>query len=262
MEIRFFELVAEFNKKLDLISRYLNKNEIQFNIKEIAWEDESIPIPRQLEEDPNKRRLGRVAHYSNGIISISLVSSQMIWYITWFAYLVKSGQEDCFNKNDFIERLIRVDKVVDAEDLTCENLHEWDNGDLNSIFLYAMSFLLCHELGHHVRRHPGYLNENLELRDPELLIHNELEADSFAADCVKHISNIDENESELGVYGIIVAQIALLFIRNKEVNYDTHPDPDTRLQNALNGIDKNAFMERLIYIARELSETYLRRRFV
>ena len=146
--------------------------------------------------------------------------------------------------------------------MTCKNLHEWDNEDLNSIFLYAMSFLLCHELGHHVRHHPGYLDENFERRDPDLLRNNELEADSFAADCVRHISNIDENESELGVYGIIVAQLAILFIRNKEVHYDIHPDPDRRLENALRGIDKNAFMERLIYIARELSETYLRRRFV
>nr|WP_036911957.1 phage exclusion protein Lit family protein [Prevotella sp. FD3004] len=262
MEIRLLELIDEFNKKLDLISRYLNKNEFQFDIKEITNEDEFIPIPRQLEEDPNKRRLGRVAHYSNGIISFSYVSSQMIWYIAWLAFLIKSGQEDRFNENDFIERLIRVDKVVDAEDMTCKNLHEWDNEDLNSIFLYAMSFLLCHELGHHVYQHPGYRDNNFKMRDPELLKRNELQADSFAADCVKDISNIDENESELGTYGIIVAQIAIMFIRNKEEHDITHPDPDTRLLNSLNGIDRTPMMDRFIENARDLSEIYLERRFV
>lgn len=261
MEIRFFELVEEFNNKLDSISRYLNENEIQLNIKEISYEDEGFPVPQQLIENPNKRRIGRTAHYGNGNITFSLVSSQMIWYLAWLAYLIKENQEDIFNEDDFINRLVRVDKG-DDEVLSYKDLYEWDNGDVDSIFLYAMSSLICHEIGHNVFHHPGYLDEDGNFRDLEISRKNELEADSFAVDCVKHISNNSRHDYELTIYGILVNKIAELFIRNKEVHYDTHPDPDTRLQNALNGIDRTPEINRLIDCAKELSETYLERRFV
>lgn len=259
MEFRIAELTDEINEKLDLISKYLDDKSFKIEIKEIKPEPDVLPHEIEIKKDANKRRSGGIAGYSNGIIKFSPLSSQMIWYIAWLAFLIKEDKSGCFDRDDFIKRLIEVDKG-ENKDMTCTNLDEWDNKDLNSIFLYAMCFIICHELGHGVYHHPSPFDENFEMRDPALLKTNELEADSFAAKCVQYISN--SNESELAVYGIIVAQIAILFIRDKEVTYVTHPDPDTRLRNSLNGIDLTPRMKKLIEKAKDLSAIYVSRRFV
>lgn len=263
MEFRFLELLEKFNNILDSISNYFKREKIQFDIKEIihySAEEDNVPWEWQLERSPNMRRANNIASYKDGIIKYSLISSQMIWYIAWLAYLIKDNQEDRFNTDDFIDRLIRVDKVINAEELSCRDLYAWDNEDLNSIFLYAMSFLICHEIGHNVYDHPSpeYDIKNEKWKYTELLRRNELQADSFAADCILEISRSDESAK----YGILVAQLALLFIRNENVSFDTHPDPATRLRNTLDKIDITPTMERFIERARELSEIYVDRRFV
>ena len=263
MEFRFAELTNELNEKFNLIKQSLDEGGTQFDIKCISPKQDFLPYERELIENPNKRRSESIAKYSDGKIFFSPLSSQMIWYIAWLAYLIKENQVGILDIDDFIYRLIEVDKGENKE-LSCKDLYAWDNKDLDSIFLYAMSFLICHELGHNVFHHPTpeYDIENMKWKNPELSRGNELQADSFAADCVTNISNNNEHEYELAVYGVIVAQIAILFIRNKEESYVIHPDPDTRLTNTLNDIDITPTMKRLIDYAKDMSEQYLERRFV
>lgn len=258
MEFRIRDLLNEFNNKMSLIIQYLDKNGIDIKM-EVDVQRDYLPHPYELKNDPNKRREGSIARINNNIIYYSPLSSQMIWYIAWLAYLIKENHYDKLDKDDFISRLINVDKGENNE-LSCKNLIAWNSYELNSIFLYAMSFIICHELGHKVYNHPGYMDEKFEMRDPELLKENELQADTFAADCVTHIS--DKKESELAVYGLIVAQLALLFIRNKEVTYVTHPDPETRINNSLKDIEISDAMKNLIKYAKELSSLYVKKRFV
>lgn len=262
MEFRFIELLEKFNNNnLKLISSYLEYKGFEHSIKEMTFVPDVLPNEVELKKDPNKRRTGSIAKYSNGVISFSPLSSQMIWYIAWLAYLIKDNKVDKYAIDDFICRLIDVDKG-EKKDLSCKKLYAWDSYEVDSIFLYAMSFILCHELGHNVFNHPTPYDENFEMRDPELLKENEFKADSFAADCVTQISKSNESESELAGYGMIVAQIALMFIRNKEVHYINHPDPVKRLKNTLKKIDVTETMKKLIDFAIELSSKYLEKRFV
>ncbi len=259
MEFRLLDLLDQLDEKMDLIFNYLDKEPSVKNIEKIEPKQDLLPNELEIKKDANIRRSGGVAGYGNRIIYFSPLSSQMIWYIAWLAFLIKEDKNDLIDIDDFIRRLIEIDKG-ENNDLSCKNLHEWDNKEVDAIFLYAMSFIFCHELGHHVFKHPGYWDEDFKMRDPELLKTNEKQADSFAANCVKQISANDQ--SELAVYGLIVSQIALYFIRDKEVNYITHPDPDTRLKNILEGIDMTQQMDRLISYTKDLESIYVKRRFV
>lgn len=255
MEFRIFELIKELNAIIDKISNYCDKHEFEIDIKEITHKQDYIPTEYMLKKDPNIRRSEGIASYGQGVISFSPLSSQMIWYIAWLSYRIKDNNND--NNDDYIiQQLIVVDKGENNAPLN--QLPDWDSGELDNIFCYAMGFLICHELGHAVFHHPSYFDEDLNPRDPALLRGNELEADSFAARCILEISNNDEAAK----YGILVAQLAILFIRNENVTYDTHPEPATRLENIRQYFDFTDVMHTFIEIAQDLSQKYLVNRFV
>ncbi len=257
MDLRIFELTNILNAMIDEISNYCNRHEIVLNVNEVTFGDDYIPFEWILRDNPNARRSEGIAKYirNTNSISISPLSSQMIWYIAWLAYRIKNNY-DYDNSEYIIQQLIAVDKGENNAPLNL--LPNWDSNELNDIFCYAMSFLICHELGHAVYHHPGYYDEELNLRDPEMLKANELEADSFAANCIIEISNNDESAK----YGILVAQLAILFIRNENVTYNTHPEPATRLENIRQYFDFTDIMQIFIEIVQDLSQNYLDNRFV
>lgn len=257
MVYRIYDLPNEINAIIDDISNYCNQKGIEIKVKEITFAQDFLPSEHELMQNPNARREEGVAKFrsSSSTILLSPLSSQMIWYIAWLAYRIKIIN-DVENTEYIIQQLIAVDKGEDNAPLN--QFPDWNSNELNDIFCYAMGFLICHELGHAVHEHPTPYDENGDLRDTEMLKANEMEADSFATECILEIS---ENK-ELAKYGILVAQLALLFIRNKDVNYDTHPHPDRRLENIGQYFVFTGRMPEFIDKARELSQVYLENRFV
>lgn len=257
MEIRIFELHEKLNSILDEISAYCNRHGFVTNINGLDYIEEDVPFEFELRNNPNKRRSVGVAKFrrNTGYILLSSLSTQMFWYVAWLAYRIKNNQ-DVENTEFIIRQLIVVDKG--EENAPLNQLPEWDSNELDDIFCYAMAGLICHELGHAVLNHPGYYDEKDNLRDPEMLKRNEFAADSFAARCILEISGNDE----LAKYGLLVNQLALLFTRNKYIEYTTHPEPVPRLNNIRNFFDFSGQMQAFVGFANGLSEEYLKERFV
>lgn len=136
MEFRIKDLKGKFSDKLISISNYLDKKKIDFHMT-VKHQQDVLPNPNELEMNPNKRREGSIARINNNEIIYSPLSSQMIWYIAWLAYLIKENFKDKLDEVDFISRLIDVDKGENNE-LSCKNLYAWDYYEPNSIFQHSV----------------------------------------------------------------------------------------------------------------------------
>lgn len=92
---------------------------------------------------------------------------------------------------------------------------------VNSLFVYGVSFILYHEIGHLLKYH----------LDGDPCIDHEKQADEFAVEtCLK----ADQSIIETVKYGMILSLIAICLLdpsagRDDEI----HPNSDDRLQNAL-----------------------------
>jgi hypothetical protein len=251
MEIRISELSDGFMALGEMVLQYCKRHNPDIDINGINPVQSDPPYEWESHRDPNARRSDKIAKYNDGELYFSTLSNQMIWYIAWLGYQIKENNLDKDKINSFISRLIDVDKGENLE-ASYKEFEDWNSEELDSIFLYATWFIFCHEIGHTALQHPNYRKgREIEARE------NELRADSFAAGCILEISN----HNELAKYGILVAQLAIRFIRDKKLSTDYHPDPDKRLENIRNHFDFTERMPVFIRKAKKLSKKYLKKRF-
>lgn len=99
----------------------------------------------------------------------------------------------------------------------------------NGLFVYGMSFILYHEIGHLLKYHLG----------SEPCVEQEKEADEFA---IESCLNADKSIRETVKHGMILSLIAICLLDQVAGRYDKiHPNTDDRLQDALSkmNLDEN-----------------------
>ncbi|MFA6200044.1 MAG: hypothetical protein WC679_06550 [Bacteroidales bacterium] len=158
----------------------------------------------------------------------------------------KELKEKCLeviNKVDHIYKYIDKDKVfnechdvfIEGMKLTDKNNTKIDikryyeltsvftkgNEKVNGIYLYAVLFVLIHEIQH------------FSLEHLESTIDNEFEADS--ASFWTLFSDVEENEKTTANIGVLVGLCSLIFINDLDGG-GTHPDNDDRIMEVLKNI--------------------------
>ncbi len=105
----------------------------------------------------------------------------------------------------------------------------------NAIYLAAVDFVLCHELGHIASGHLERLKQAQgRLTSPEQKAF-EREADRWALEHVlKGVREPDRSMTTVG-FGAIAGLGSLLFL-NRGLTSQTHPDKDERIRNVLLGL--------------------------
>ncbi|MDE2999893.1 MAG: phage exclusion protein Lit family protein [Gemmatimonadota bacterium] len=118
----------------------------------------------------------------------------------------------------------------------------WYRGDdtyypqrANGIYVAAVDFILCHELGHAAC---GHLKKDAEARSKGKFIpsyeikEGEIEADAWALErVIRGVKHSPENKETVG-FGAIAGLACLLFLR-KDLTSRTHPDTDSRIRAVL-----------------------------
>ncbi|MFN8271963.1 MAG: phage exclusion protein Lit family protein [Chitinophagaceae bacterium] len=105
----------------------------------------------------------------------------------------------------------------------------------NSIFVYAMTFILCHEYAHVEKEHiDKKINGKTSLADS---IRFEKEADARAIELMLSGAT---NETQKSISaGILIGLCCLLFFK-KETSNNSHPDTDERIHSFLITLDAKA----------------------
>ncbi|NMH26554.1 phage exclusion protein Lit family protein [Flavobacterium silvaticum] len=98
----------------------------------------------------------------------------------------------------------------------------------NGLYLYAMTFILCHEFAHVEFEHFAKLNKV----DQKTL---ETEADKRAIELV--LKSKDGQNDKSVEYGILIGLVSLLFIRKSASGKGSHPDSDERIIKYLETIN-------------------------
>jgi hypothetical protein len=100
----------------------------------------------------------------------------------------------------------------------------------NGIYLAAVDFVLCHELGHIACGHLGRASS-----DPVEIKEFEQEADQWALARVRKGIRPPERTYTMVGFGAIAGLGSLLFLK-RELTSDTHPDKDERIINVLTSL--------------------------
>ena len=134
--------------------------------------------------------------------------------------------------------LIKIFTPWDKENLpNPEYYHEDDEFYIirvNSIFVYALNFILCHEFIHVEREHIDKLIVGTASSLDKLEF--EKEADKKAIELI--LSGVSEERRISANAGILVGLCSLLYFKNETLSR-THPDTDKRIDNLPNYIKPN-----------------------
>lgn len=97
----------------------------------------------------------------------------------------------------------------------------------NSLYMYAMTFVLAHEYAHIELDHFSKKHENS--------VAQEIEADNRAIELLLNCRDSENNKSV--EYGLLLGFISLLFLKDSVYGEDTHPDIDERIKSYLTVLD-------------------------
>ena len=152
-----------------------------------------------------------------------------------------TGEIDYENKKisdavKLFEYAMSLRKKYNAWDYELPNPESYNPNDasfitkINGIYVSAMTFILCHEVGHNYYQHITY--EPSDLQSAKL---EELDADNFAIDHFKSVSG-STPFSTLKV-GAVIGICSLLFLSKDIDGGETHPNKDIRIKNLLERFD-------------------------
>ncbi len=110
----------------------------------------------------------------------------------------------------------------------------------NSVFLYALNFILCHELGHVIL---GHIDDSIQAHKKGLNIpfnkkkQYEYAADKYAIDLLL-IGRENPIFKKIIEFGLIAGFTSLIFL-SSELTNKNHPDSDERIKIALESLNLN-----------------------
>jgi predicted metallopeptidase len=120
--------------------------------------------------------------------------------------------------------------LPNPESFNC--IHSYYIGKTNSLFVSAMFFILCHEIGHNFYNHVTYRPIIAQQSQQE-----ELDADNFAIEQVMSCKRKRIIPSLK--HGAIAGMCALLFLSPKLYKDGFYPDADNRIRNVIEKLKLN-----------------------
>lgn len=137
---------------------------------------------------------------------------------------------------DYGISLIKMFTPWDKENLpNPEYFHEYDEfyvGRVNSVLVYAVNFILCHEFIHVEQMHiDKVVAGNVSKTE---LLEFEKEADRQAIELI--LSGVTDERRASAFAGILVGVCCLLYFKNETLSR-THPDTDKRIDSFLTAIN-------------------------
>jgi len=162
--------------------------------------------------------------------------------------------------------LLKSCKVLWCPNLPCPSLFvglsEHDKkivGAVNTMFIYAISYILSHEYTHITAGHVNCKFEKddfikqLEQKTNDFIKQLEREADAWARELMVKCDAPEERQHHIGI-GIVIAHLALLYSLNDPaaIIQRQHPDLDTRLYFHLQNPAKDFYLKHLAYIGLDL----------
>jgi hypothetical protein len=120
--------------------------------------------------------------------------------------------------------------------LDLPNPEEYDNVNeeyvekVNSVFLNAIKFILCHEFSHVYLGHVDLDNSGIISTDEEIK-KDEYAADNYAISVV--LKGVTDEQSKTNICAGVIAGLCSLLFLDKELAKTTHPDSDLRIKNAI-----------------------------
>ena len=153
-------------------------------------------------------------------------------------YIINTKYSDLGDKDNIRNKVcvylsnaeqIPVFEKLDSSDL----FNSIKLSDYDKITIYALAYMLCHEIGHVL--HDRYIQKN-EFFTKE---HN---ADIFSFEAIKSISNNNKDESRLKGAIIGIAQMLIHRTPQQEIDDKEHPHSIERLYSLLNfwGIEEDS----------------------
>lgn len=136
-------------------------------------------------------------------------------------------------------------EIWDKDQLPNPELHGKDDhkviGASNACFWYAFNYILYHEFAHivlgHAERVTRAKSNGYEIHEDERK-EMEFTADNFALDRITEKLNGTDHEFS-AIIGILTAVSSLTFTSDKVAGGKDHPDPDHRLKNILEKLNKS-----------------------
>ena len=147
-------------------------------------------------------------------------------------------QDEKTNKalNLFKYGLSLIDTYTEWNKLDLPNPEEYDNVNeeyvekVNSVFLNAIKFILCHEFSHVYLGHVDLDNSGVISTDEEIK-KDEYAADNYAISVV--LKGVTDEQSKINICAGVIAGLCSLLFLDKELAKTTHPDSDLRIKNAI-----------------------------
>jgi len=192
------------------------------------------------------------------IIQIQETYLSLLWCLSYsLTFLYDKSIHEPRTKENFIFTVKLNEQIKKAHDLfdyglsIIDTFNPWDKENLpnpefydanedeyiekaNGVYLHAVNFVLVHELGHVLL---GHIDSDIKNDEKgvkisnEIILQDEIDADNFSFErmfkSTKHLTN-DHTAS----VGLISALCSFIFFSNS-MNGGDHPDPDLRLQTAL-----------------------------
>lgn len=246
-----------YDKSEEVCNKLYKVVEDDFNGKPIKIEPEYGLLP-------NGTRMSVAnGNSTNRKVVFSILSNQLLWYISWYGFHLWSDNMSIVDKSDFLKRLHIIDShKAEIQNMTCKDLDSWDSEELAIIFAYATNFILFHEIGHIVKSHT-LLDSKYNVKPKEELRQQEYEADEYSMKAVLVVAQNDETP-ELANLGVLCAQCLMFFEKKKNENYENsaHGDPMNRIEQKLQMIgedtEKYRHIVRVIYNA---ATTFINEKF-
>lgn len=172
---------------------------------------------------------GLVVIYDNGILQPTLNG-------TYNGKLNPNDEKTMKALGLFKYGLSLIGNFSEWDKASLPNPEEYDNEEdeyvekVNSVFLHAIKFILCHEFAHVYLGHVDADNSGIPASDAEIK-KDEYSADNYAISTV--LQGVTDTQSKTNIcMGVVAGLCALLFL-DKELTRTTHPDSDLRIQNAI-----------------------------
>lgn len=139
--------------------------------------------------------------------------------LSYIAYLVTRNGVDVARNFELVN-IITSRKVteLEMEELYRHSTQSQFGTYVNSLYVYAMSFILLHELSHHD------LDQDFT---KESTLDDEINADEHAFWSLH--SDMTAKEHTTAMHGVVCAMMSLLFIPNPLAEDETHPRPFERV---------------------------------